>query len=125
MNKINDFTDLEVWKEAQKLKIQVYNIVKMLPPSENFNLSLQIRRCVISITANIAEGFGRFHINDSMQFVRIARGSLFELKDHILSCITLKLLPEEQTSEILDQIGAVGRLMNGYLRYLRKFARTQ
>lgn len=122
MKSIQDFTDLEVWQKAQILKVQAYDIARKLPSSEKHNLSLQIRKCAISITANIAEGFGRFHTNDTMQFIRISRGSLFELKNHILSCKILNLIPSDDSKTVLNQINLVGRLLNGYLRYLRKFS---
>jgi four helix bundle protein len=120
-SKINDFTDLKVWQKAHKLKLLVYGIVKDLPNDEKYNLSLQIRKCVISITANIAEGHGRHHKKDTLQFLRISRGSLFELKDHLLSCVLLNLIPSDKINPILSEINEVTRLLNGYIRYMMTF----
>ena len=59
--KINHFTDIEAWKLARKLKLEIYAIIKELPPEERFDLGSQMRRAAVSCTANIAEGYGRFH----------------------------------------------------------------
>ncbi len=81
---IKSFTDLEVWKTGHDLVIQVYQITKSFPKDEQFGLVSQMKRSSASITANIAEGFGRQHSKEKEQFYLIAAGSLFELKDQLL-----------------------------------------
>jgi four helix bundle protein len=88
-----DFTTLECWKLAREVKLFFYKeIITQLPKEEVFNLSSQIRNASVSITANIAEGYGRFHFKESIQFYRISRGSLFELKDHLITSYDIKLI---------------------------------
>jgi len=95
-----DFTTLECWKYARKVKLFFYEkIIPKLPQEEKYTLGNQIRDAAISTTANIAEGYGRFHFKESIQFYRISRGSQFELKDHLISCLDLKYIPKELFDE--------------------------
>ncbi|RMG21455.1 MAG: four helix bundle protein [Methanobacteriota archaeon] len=119
MKNVQDFTDLKVWQSAHTLKLNIYHIISHLPYNEEKNLSLQIRKCAVSVTANIAEGFGRHHKRDTLQFLRISRGSLYELKDNILSCRDLKFISQEQALSILHQIHNTFKLLNGYIRYFK------
>jgi four helix bundle protein len=84
---VRDFKDLEVWKAARELRREIYNLAKSLPDSEKFGLSSQLRRAGVSVTANIAEGFGRFGYQENVQFCRQARGSIYELRDHLTTCV--------------------------------------
>ena len=86
-NPHKDFTTLEAWKKARELKLFLYTeVIPMLPAEERFNLNLQIRKVGVSGTANIAEGYGRYNYKESIRFYRIARGSIYESKDHLMSC---------------------------------------
>ncbi|MFM6954240.1 MAG: four helix bundle protein [Sphingobacteriaceae bacterium] len=73
------YTELELWAEARKLVTTIYELTKLFPKEEQFGLINQMRRCAVSIPSNIAEGCGRNHKKDSLQFLFIARGSVFEL----------------------------------------------
>ena len=73
---IKHFTDIEAWKLARELRVALYEMSKTLPAEEKYNLTSQIIRAAISCTANIAEGYGRFHYQENIQFCRISRGSL-------------------------------------------------
>ena len=100
-----DFTTLECWKLARKVKLFFYEkILPKLPKEEKYNLGNQIRNAAISATANIAEGYGRFHFKESIQFYRISRGSQFELKDHLISCLDLKYIDSWISQLHLEQI---------------------
>ena len=82
-----DFTSLICWKDARMVKLFFYQkILPILPSEEKFNLDIQIRKASVSITSNISEGYGRFHYQEGLQFYRISKGSLYELKDHLISC---------------------------------------
>jgi four helix bundle protein len=83
-------------------------------------LGFQIRRAAISITANIAEGYGRYHYQEGIQFYRIARASLYELKDHLISCYDLKLISLESYSEGIHQIETAKKILNGFIKYIQK-----
>ena len=84
---VRDFKDLEVWRTARELRRDVYRMAKALPDIEKFGLGSQIRRAAVSVTANIAEGFGRFGYQENAQMCRQARGSLYELRDHLTTCV--------------------------------------
>jgi len=117
---IKDFTDLEVWKRCNDIKINIYNIVKTLPEDEKYGLVSQMRRASISITANIAEGYGRFHFQENIQFFRQTRGSLYELKDHIRSCFQFKYINKDMTDTTLSKIETAVKIVNGYIRMLKR-----
>ena len=82
--KIKSFEDLIVWKEGHRLVLMIYNITGSFPDNEKFGLVSQMRRCVVSITSNIAEGFGRQGIKEKIQFYYLANGSTTEVKNQLL-----------------------------------------
>lgn len=84
---ILDFKDLLVWQQARELRKEIYKVAQSLPNTEKFGLASQLRRAASSVTANIAEGFGRFGYQENAQLCRQARGSLYELRDHITTCV--------------------------------------
>ena len=122
---IKHFTDIEAWKLARKLRVAVYNVVKYLPREEKYDLASQMRRAAISCSANIAEGYGRFHYQENIQFCRISRGSIYETQDHLITCIDNQYI----TKELYDKIWALSmnviKVLDGYIRYLKKEAAHQ
>lgn len=95
-NSAKDFITLDAWKKARKVKLFFYKeIIPLLPKEEKFNLEFQIRKASVSTTQNIAEGYGRFHFQEGIQFYRVSRGSLYELKDAIISCLDLKYINKD------------------------------
>ena len=82
--KINDFTDLLVWQKAHQLVIAIYKITKYFPREELYALVDQIRRAIVSVTSNIAEGFGRQTYKEKMQFYYMAAGSLTEVRNQLM-----------------------------------------
>ena len=120
-NEVKSFTDLEVWKSARELRKEIYKIVKNLPEIEKFGLNTQMCRAAVSVTANIAEGYGRFHFKETVQFARHARGSVYELHDHLITCIDQNYIEESVFEEIVKSwIEKTIQLLNGYIRYLNK-----
>ena len=116
-----DFSTLDCWKYAQKVKLFFYNdILPTLPKDEKYNLGSQLRKASISITANIAEGYGRFHFKESIQFYRISRGSLFELKDHLISCLDLKYISKSLYDKGIQLIETAIKTLNGFINYIQK-----
>jgi len=85
---------------------------------EKYNLNIQIRKACISATANIAEGYGRYHYQEGIQFYRIARASIYELKDHLISCSDLTFIPPEIFEKGLSLIEDAKLTLNGYIRYV-------
>lgn len=113
-----DFTSLEAWKKAREVKLFFYQkILPKLPPEEKYNLNIQIRKAAVSSTANLAEGYGRYHYTEGVQFYRIARGSLSELKDHLLSCHDFAYITTALFDEGTLLIDAARKLLNGYINY--------
>lgn len=116
-----DFTDLDVWKLAHELRLKVYIIAKYLPKDENFNIISQIKRSATSVPANIAEGYGRYHYQENIQFCRQARGSLVETKDHLIFIKDSKLIKKTSSIEhLIDLCDEVRQKLNGYISYLKK-----
>jgi len=113
---IKDFKDLEVWKFARELRHQFYILANALPDSERYALANQVRRAATSVTANIAEGFGRFGYQENAQMCRQARGSLYELRDHLTTCVDETYLSVEEGKRLDALAQTVCRLLNGYLR---------
>lgn len=114
-----DFTSLEAWKKCKEVKLFCYNkVLPILPPEEKYNLNLQIRKAAVSTTANIAEGYGRFHYRECIQFCRISRGSLYELKDHLISCLDFKYITKEIYEEGIGLIEVAKRTLNGYIKFV-------
>ncbi len=100
-----DFTTLSAWKKCREVKLFFYKeILPCLPAEEKYNLGKQIRNAAISTTANIAEGYGRYHFQEGVQFYRISRGSLYEVKDHLISCYDLNYVGEKLHRRGLDLI---------------------
>ncbi|MBA7502777.1 hypothetical protein ES706_01371 [subsurface metagenome] len=81
---INSFEDLEVWQMGKDIVMKIYHLTKDFPKQESFGLTSQMRESALSVPANIAEGFGRYHYMDKAKFYLNARGSLYELKSHLL-----------------------------------------
>lgn len=117
---ISGFETLEVWKEAKVFRIMIIGLCKQLPQEEKFRLIDQIKRSSRSVTANIAEGYGRFHYLDNIKFCRGARGSLNEIFDHLTVAFDEKYINEKWLNQYKQQFEKVLRLLNGYIGYLKK-----
>ena len=113
---IRDFKDLEVWKAARDLRHEFYRLAKDLPEVEKYGLASQIRRAAISETANIAEGFGRYGYRENAQSCRQARGSLYELRDHLTTCVDEGYVSRVEGKRLDALAQSAARLLNGYLR---------
>ena len=117
--KVRSFHDLEAWKACRKVRQSVFVLAQKLPALEKYRLADQMIRASRSATANLAEGYGRYHYLETIQFCRQARGSLYELLDHLLTALDCRYIGgkvfEEQQQQTLDAI----RLVNGFVRYLR------
>jgi four helix bundle protein len=113
--KIEKFEDLNAWKEARVLNNMVYRLTQSLLKFD-YDLARQMRKCAISIMANIAEGFGRYTFKDKKQFFTIARGSIAELKSHCYATLDLGYFTRETFSQIYKQSEIVGRLISGMIR---------
>jgi four helix bundle protein len=112
------FRDLVVWQKAIKLTAAVYQVTQVMPASERFGLTAQMRRAAVSIPSNIAEGNARHKLGDYLHFLSMSRGSLAELETQLIIVGTLHLLPE--TRALLDQIQEVRRMLQALIESLRR-----
>lgn len=115
-----EYTKLEVWIESRKLTNLVYDVTKKFPKEELFSLTNQLRRCAVSIPSNIAEGCGRSTSKDTIQFLYISRGSLFELETQCYISLDQKYISENDFEIIYNQAQACKRLINGFINYYKK-----
>jgi four helix bundle protein len=114
--RILDFTDLETWQFARTLRKELFLVVRGFPQEERYSLASQIKRAATSVTANLAEGFGRYSYQENIQFCRQSRGSLYELRDHLTTALDAGYISEARY-KALDAIAiSATRLVNGYIR---------
>ena len=118
-DKITSFEDLEVWRESQDLAVQVYKITKSFPKDEIFAMTNQIRRAVTSVSANIAEGFGRASTNDKIHFYTMAYGSLLEVKNFFYLAEKLEYIDAVTLEKTLIRITSCQKLINAFKSGLR------
>ncbi len=115
-----DFTSLICWKDARQVKLFFYKkVLPLLPKEEKFNLDIQIRKASCSSTTNISEGYGRFHFQEGLQFYRISRGSMYELKDHLISCLDFEYINKVIYNEGLELIEKAKISLNGFINYVK------
>jgi len=122
MSKIDTFEDLECYKVGREFRKSISRWTRTLPKEEHFRLKDQIIRSSRSITANIAEGFGRHHPQENLQFCRQSRGSLMETLDHLNTALDEDLLGDGDYEKLRDQWNQVRALLSGYISYLQKLA---
>ena len=120
---IRTFEDLDVWKVCRDLRTQTATIARTFPKEEQYRLRDQLIRASRSVTANLAEGYGRFHYAENTQFARQARGSLYEIIDHLTVAHEEKLISDEAFTSMREGVLRAVSVVNGFIRYLSK-ART-
>jgi four helix bundle protein len=114
--RVNDFTDLEVWQVAKKLRVEVYKVTRAFPAEERYGLASQMRRAAVSVTANIAEGYGRVSYQENIRFLRQSRASAYELRDHFTTALDEEYVSADRFTELNELAKSVIRLLNGYIR---------
>ncbi len=117
---LRDYRDLLVWQRAMDLVEVVYRATKAFPKEELYGLTSQVRRAVVSVCANIAEGQGRRTTTDFLHFLSMARGSLKEVETHMLIAERLGYIDDNGTAAILQLTTEVGRLSAGLIASLNK-----
>ncbi len=115
-----EYTKLEVWIESRKLANLIYDVSKQFPKEELFALTNQLRRSAISVPSNIAEGIGRQTTKDTINFLHISRGSLYELETQCYIAIDQKYMKADNFEMILNQIQTCKKLLNGFINYYKK-----
>jgi four helix bundle protein len=117
---IRSYDDLLAWQKARSLVKNVYLVTDKFPPEERFGHTQQLRRAAVSVPSNIAEGYGRGAKNDYVRFLRMARGSLYEIQTQLLLAQDLGFLTEKQGSGLRQGTTQCMQLLHGLLRSLTK-----
>jgi len=121
MDEKHGLENLRVWQQAIDLAVRVHQeALPHLPREERHALALQLRRAVQSISANIAEGYGRYTFKDSLHFYYIARGSLEETYSHLLLAYRLGYLSKATFDALAADIHNLRRALNGYLKFIKE-----
>lgn len=115
-----NYTELDVWKYARELVKLVYQLTKGFPQDELYSLTNQIRRSVISVPSNIAEGVGRQSNKETIHFLFIAKGSLNEVETQLYLSFDLGYMSEIELKNILEKVISNKKLLNGFINYYKK-----
>jgi len=118
MEKVCRFEDLTCWKRARELRKLLYQLANNLPQYEQFKLASQIRSAASSITANIAEGYGRFNFQEKIYFARIARASALESEDHLYTCLDARYIDQQKFNCLYRECEGVSIAINGYIGFM-------
>lgn len=118
MESAKSFKDLVVWKKARELVASIYKLTALFPREEAYGLTSQIRRCVVSVPSNIAEGIGRQYKKETIHFLHIARGSLNELETQLYIAYDLGFITE--TNIEVQLIEECRKMLNGLIKYYKE-----
>jgi four helix bundle protein len=114
------FENLNAWKESRKLVVSVYQLLDGFPKFEKYALCDQIRRSIVSVPSNLAEGSGRVSTKEQLHFYEIAYGSLMEAYNQLILAADLKYIEEVNLNVLRPQIDTVARMLNGLRTSLLK-----
>jgi len=117
---VREFRTLEVWKRSIKLGKRVYEIIEVFPKNENYGLSSQLRRAVVSISSNIAEGCGRRTSKDTVQFLYIAVGSVNEVESQLCIAREFGYLEDDVLRKLTDELREINKMLMGFIGYISK-----
>lgn len=110
---VYSFEKLKVWQEAKQLVVDIYNLLDSFPKFEKYALCDQIRRAIVSVPSNIAEGSGRFSNKEQNHYLEIAYGSLMETYNQLLIAIELSYITKSSVNAIKPRIDAIAKMLNG------------
>jgi four helix bundle protein len=119
MGTIQKFEDIDAWQKARALTREVYAVTADGTFSKDFGLRDQIRRAAVSVMSNIAEGFDRGGVREFIQFLFIAKGSAAEVQAQLYVALDAGYIKQEQFKGLYDLAGDTGRLIGGFIRYLK------
>jgi four helix bundle protein len=118
-SKCKSFKELQIWQRGIGLVKTIYDITKVYPREELYGLVSQTRRSAISIPANIAEGFTRFHDKEFMQFLYVALGSGAECVTHLTIAEQLRYVTAKQTEPVVQEIDEIGRMIMALIKKIK------
>ena len=116
---IKSFTDLVAWQKAHQFAVKIYDATKKFPQSEQFGLTSQIRRAAVSVTSNIAEGFGRRSKSDRAHFYDMSRASLAEVQSQLMIARDVKMLANDAFSKLAEESVTVHKVLTGLINATR------
>lgn len=116
---MHNYEKLKIWQKGMDVAVKVYEVCLLLPADEKFNIIYQIKKCAVSIPSNIAEGSGRNHNKEFIQFLGIANGSTFELITQLLLAQRLNLIKEEIIQPIISQLVEVSNMNFAFQKTLK------
>jgi len=120
VEKIRSFQQLDAWKKAHAFILEIYKVTRTFPDEELYGIVSQMKRAASSITANIAEGFSRYHYNDKIRFYLNARGSVSELQNFLFLSRDLNFIGEKIFASLYATSENVAKLINGMVRSIEK-----
>lgn len=115
---LKGYKNLIVWQTSMDLIVEIYRLVKFLPKSELYVLSDQMRRAVISIASNIAEGQGRDSTREYVRFLNISRGSCLELETQLCACVRIGYFNEDEAKKAFDFLESISKMLNAMINKL-------
>lgn len=107
------FESLKAWQEARKLVVSVYQVLDNFPKFEKYALCDQLRRAIVSVPSNLAEGSGRISLKEQIHFIEISYGSLMEAYNQLILATDLNYIDEQSLEKLKPSIDTVARLING------------
>jgi four helix bundle protein len=117
---MKSYKDLEVWKKSRALVLDIYTLTPLFPKEELYGITSQIRRAAVSIPTNIAEGHGRNYSKETIQFLHVARGSLFEVETLLILSNDIGYSKPKETDIIFANITEFIKMINGLINYFEK-----
>ncbi|MFZ4576056.1 MAG: four helix bundle protein [Phycisphaerales bacterium] len=117
-DRIRSYKDLVAWQRAFALGREVYRLTSQFPGDERFGLTAQLRRAAVSIASNIAEGYGRASRPEYLRFLRIARGSLYEVETQMLFALEFGFVAAAESEAISERINDTARVLSGLIHSL-------
>lgn len=117
---VKTFESLEVWQKCRAFRNNISIVLTKFPIEEKYKLVDQLKRASRSVTANIAEGYGRYHYQDNIKFCRNSRGSLHEVLDHLICAYDESIISGDELLTLRQEYEDCLRLLNGYIAYLKK-----
>lgn len=118
--KTEGFEQLEIWQKAIDLAVLIYKITNSFPKSEIYSLTNQMRRASSSISANIAEGYGRHGYKEKLQFYKIANGSLLETKSFCYLACRLDYISKDQLDEMIPAFITIQKMTNAMIKSIKE-----
>lgn len=116
---IQKFTDLIAWQQGHQLVLSVYKVTHSFPKTETFALTDQLKRAAVSVTSNIAEGFGSKSNKEKIQFYYLSLGSLAEIENQLIIAKDLNYIDSTQFQRLTTHTNNTGKLLNGLIRSIR------